>query len=258
MPTELIKFGLLPATVFSGGYGRTDRATSCVAIAGSGAGMERDYSGDSRIFQNDLRCSNEIGREAGKRAVERIGARKPPTGTFPVLFDERISSSLISHLLAAANGSAVARGASWLRGKLGTQILPKELNLIEDPHRPRTSGTRPFDAEGLPTQRRAIIENGVLLGWTLDLASARKLDMTPTANAARGTGGTPGPTNWNVSLNGGTASRDDLISDMGTGLLVTCNDWVQQSTQILVTIRAVLLAFGWKMALFPTQSMNVR
>jgi PmbA protein len=128
---------------------------------------------------------------------------------------------LISHLLAAANGSAVARGASWLRGKLGTQILPKELNLIEDPHRPRTSGTRPFDAEGLPTQRRAIIENGVLLGWTLDLASARKLDMTSTANAARGTGGTPGPTNWNVSLNGGTASRDDLISDMGTGLLVT-------------------------------------
>ena len=206
---------------FSGGYGRTDRATSCVAIAGSGEGMERDYSGDSRIFQNDLRCSDEIGREAGKRAVERIGARKPPTGTFPVLFDERISSSLISHLLAAANGSAVARGASWLRGKLGTQILPKELNLIEDPHRPRTSGTRPFDAEGLPTQRRAIIENGVLLGWTLDLASARKLDMTSTANAARGTGGTPGPTNWNVSLNGGTASRDDLISDMGTGLLVT-------------------------------------
>ncbi|WP_299746294.1 TldD/PmbA family protein [uncultured Tateyamaria sp.] len=206
---------------FSGGYRRTDRALSCVAIAGSGTNMERDYSGDSRIFQSDLRSAEDIGTEAGMRTIDRIGARKPPTGTYPVLFDERISSSLIGHLLAAANGSNIARGSSWLREKLGQPVLPEGLNLVEDPHRPRTSGTRPFDAEGLPTRRRTIVENGVLTGWTLDLSTARKLGMAPTGNAARGTSAPPSPSNWNVTLDAGTATRDDLIRDMGTGLLVT-------------------------------------
>lgn len=206
---------------FSGGYSRTDRALSCVAISGTGAGMERDYSGDSRIFQSDLRDAAEIGREAAERAVARNGARKPPTGAFPVLFDERIASSLIGHLLAAANGSSIARGASWLRDLLGEQVLPAGINLVEDPHRLRTSGTRPFDAEGLPTRRRAIVEDGVLTGWTLDLSSGRKLGMPSTANAARGTSSPPGPSNWNVALDQGSASREDLIRDMGTGLLVT-------------------------------------
>lgn len=206
---------------FSGGYRRTDRALSCVAIAGVGAGMERDYDGDSRIFQSDLRAAHDIGRSAGVRARERVGARKPPTGAYPVLFEERISSSLIGHLLVAANGSSVARGASWLRDLLGQQVLPKGLNLIEDPHRPRTTGTRPFDAEGLPTVRRAIVEDGVLTGWTLDLATGRKLGMASTGNAARGTSSPPSPSTWNVTLDSGTASRDALIRDMGTGLLVT-------------------------------------
>ena len=206
---------------FSGGYRRTDRALSCVAIAGTGADMERDYDGDSRIFQADLRGADDIGHSAGARAIARTGARKPPTGAYPVLFDERISSSLIGHLLIAANGSSIARGASWLRDMLGQQVLPEGLNLIEDPHRPRTSGTRPFDAEGLPTRRRAIVQDGVLTGWTLDLASGRKLGMASTGNAARGTSSPPSPSNWNVSLDQGTASRADLIRDMGTGLLVT-------------------------------------
>lgn len=206
---------------FSGGYSRSSRSTSCVAISGEGTGMERDYDGDSRTFQNDLRSPDEIGRTAGERAVALIGAQKPATGTFPVLFDERISSSLIGHLLAASNGAAIARGASWLKDSLGEQVLPEHLSLIEDPHRPRISGSRPFDAEGLPTQRRAVVENGVLTGWTLDLASARKLGMTSTGNAARGVSGPPSPSNWNLSLTQGTHSRDDLLRDMGTGLLVT-------------------------------------
>ncbi|MEL6450525.1 MAG: TldD/PmbA family protein [Pseudomonadota bacterium] len=206
---------------FAGGYRRTDRALSCVAISGTGLGMERDYSGDSRIFQADLRSAHEIGQEAGDRAVAHSGARKPPTGTYPVLFDERIAASLIGHLLSAANGSAVARGASWLRDLLGEAVLPKGLNLVEDPHRPRTSGTRPFDAEGLPTRARHIVQDGVLTGWTLDLATGRKLGLPSTANAARGVSAPPSPSNWNVTLDQGRASRADLIRDMGTGLLVT-------------------------------------
>jgi len=138
-----------------------------------------------------------------------------------VLFDERISSSLIGHLMAAANGAAVARGASWLIGALGEAVLPEALSLIEDPHRKRIGGSRPFDGEGLATQRRAIVENGRLTGWTLDLASARKLGMASTGNAVRGTSGPPSPANWNLSLTQGVQSRADLLRDMGTGLLVT-------------------------------------
>ncbi|MEM9575474.1 MAG: TldD/PmbA family protein [Pseudomonadota bacterium] len=206
---------------FAGGYARTDRGLSCVAISGTGAGMERDYDADSRIFQADLRSPEEIGARAATRAVERVGARKPPTGAYPVLFDERVASSLIGHLLVAANGSSIARGASWLRDAQGAQILPSALSLREDPHRPRASASRPFDAEGLPTQPRDIIANGNLTGWTLDLSTGRKLGMPSTANAGRGTSSGPSPSTWNVALTQGDKTRDDLIRDMGTGLLVT-------------------------------------
>ncbi|SFQ01003.1 PmbA protein [Roseivivax halotolerans] len=206
---------------FSGGYTRTQRSTSCVAIAGDGTGMERDYDGDGRIFQNDLRSPEDIGRSAGERTVERLNPRRPKTGAYPVLFDERIAASLIGHLLQAASGTAISRGASWLLDALGREVLPSGLSLTEDPHRPRTMGSRPFDAEGLPTRPRAIVEDGVLKSYTLDLACARKLDLAPTANAARSVASGPSPSVWNVALSQGTQSREDLIREMGTGLIVT-------------------------------------
>lgn len=215
------EFYLATSNGFEGGYHRTNRGLSCVAIAGTGTGMERDYDGDSRIFQTDLRTAQDIGANAGERALARLDARKPPTGTYPVLFDERISSTLIGHLLAAINGSAVARGASWLRDAMGEQVLPSALSITEDPHRPRVGGSRPFDAEGLATQKRVLVEDGILQGWTVDLANARKLGATPTGNAARGTSSAPSPSNWNIALTQGSYSREELISDMGTGLLVT-------------------------------------
>lgn len=206
---------------FSGGYQRTSRAISCATIAGEGQSMERDYDGDMRIFQADLRSPEEIGQLAAQRTLERVDARKPQTGAYPVLFDERISSSLIGHLLAAANGASVARGSSWLRDRLGEQVLPAGLSVVENPLRARAAGSRPFDAEGLPTRQRTIIDNGVLTGWTLDLATARKLAMAPTANASRGTSSPPAPSTWNIALTQGDKTRADLLAEMGTGLLVT-------------------------------------
>ncbi|MEO9864094.1 MAG: TldD/PmbA family protein [Yoonia sp.] len=206
---------------FSGGYTRSDRGLSCVAISGTGAEMERDYDYDSRIFQADLRDAEDIGRQAAARAVERTGARKPKTGSFPVLFDERIASSLVGHISQAVNGAAIARGSSWLRDALGEQVLPDGISLIEDPRRPRAFSSRMFDAEGLATQRRAIIDSGVLTGWTLDLANARKLGLDSTANASRGTSAPPSPSLSNLALTQGDKSRADLIRDMGTGLLIT-------------------------------------
>jgi PmbA protein len=206
---------------FSGGYARTDRSIVCVAITGEGTGMERDYAFDSRIFQGDLKSPESIGLLAAERTLARAGAKHPPTGAFPVLFDERISSGLIGHLLSASNGGAVARGASWLRDALGQQVLPKGMSVIEDPHRARASASRLFDAEGLPTQRRAIVEGGILTGWTLDLANARKLGMQSTASASRGPSAPPSPSVTNIDLTQGDATRADLIRDMGTGLLIT-------------------------------------
>ncbi|MGB5560107.1 MAG: TldD/PmbA family protein [Paracoccaceae bacterium] len=206
---------------FSGGYGRTSRALHCVAIVGEGTRMERDYYGESRVYQGDLPDPETIGQIAAQRTLERAGARKPKTGTYPVVFDERISSSLIGHLLSAVNGAAIVRGASWARDLLDQQVLPARLSVTEDPHRPRTSGSRPFDGEGLPTTKRLIVDQGRLTGWTLDLSTARKLGLKSTANAARGTSSPPSPSLSNIALTQGTASRDDLIREMGTGLLVT-------------------------------------
>jgi PmbA protein len=183
--------------------------------------MERDWAAEGRIHMADMPAPEGIGDLAATRALERLGARKPATGAFPVLFDERVSSSLIGHLLSAANGATVARGSGWLRDRLGQQVLPRGLSVIEDPHRTRTQASRLFDAEGLPTRRRAIVEDGVLTGWVLDLASARKLGMASTGNASRGPSAPPSPGTSNIDLTQGTATRDDLIAEMGTGLLVT-------------------------------------
>jgi PmbA protein len=206
---------------FSGGYARSSRSISAVAFTGQGTAMERDWAGESRTYQSDLPPAEGIGALAAERALARAGAVKPGTGTYPVLFDERVASSLIGHLLSAVNGAAIARGASWLRDALGAQVLPAGLSVIEDPHRARISSSRPFDAEGLPTKRRAIVEDGILTGWTLDLATGRKLGMASTANASRGTSSPPSPSTSNIDLTQGVQTRDDLIRDMGTGLYVT-------------------------------------
>lgn len=206
---------------FSGGYSRTQTSLVAVAIAGEGTGMERDYCGEARIFSDDLPDAEEIGRIAGERTIARLGARKPPTGAFPVLYDERVASSLVGHLLSAVNGTSISRGASWLRDAMGEQVLPSGLSILEDPGIPRHMGSKPFDGEGLATKARAVVENGMLRGWTLDLATARKLGLDSTGNASRGTTAPPSPSNHNIALTQGERSREDLLREMGTGLLIT-------------------------------------
>lgn len=206
---------------FQGGYRRTGTSLSCVAITGAGTGMERDYYGDSRIHRADLDSPEDVGRIAGERTVARAGASKPPTGAYPVIYDERVAGQLIGHLLGAVSGSAVARGATYLRDAMGEAVLPAHLSLTEDPLMPRISGSRPFDGEGLPVAARDIVRDGVLMGWTLDLATARKLGMQSTGNGARGTSSPPSPSVTNVRLTPGDVTRADLLAEMGTGLLIT-------------------------------------
>lgn len=206
---------------FAGGYARSSHMLSCVAITGDGTAMERDWHAEGRVHAADMPPPDSVGTTAGQRTVARRGARKPPTGSFPVVYDERVAGSLIGHLLGAINGTAIARGASWLREALGETVLPEGMDLREDPHRPRIGASRPFDAEGLATAPRVLVGAGVLQGWVLDLGTARKLWLESTANAMRGPSAPPAPGTTSVALTQGDATQADLMRDMGSGLLIT-------------------------------------
>ncbi|MBE2276031.1 MAG: TldD/PmbA family protein [Rhodobacteraceae bacterium] len=206
---------------FSGGYGRTGHSRSVTAFCGEGTGMQRDFAGESRLFATDLPDNAEIGAQAAERALARLGGVKPPTGTYPVLYDERVAASLVGHLLAAINGTAIARGASWARELMGQAVLPAGIDLIEDPLRRRGPASRLFDAEGLACRRKLLVADGVLQSWVLDLATGRKLGLASTGNAGRGTGAPPSPVTTNIDLTPGSATKAELIAQMGTGLLVT-------------------------------------
>jgi PmbA protein len=200
---------------------RTICAASASAIAGEGLGRERDYAVEIRRHWEDLPAPAEIGRRAGERAVAALNPRKPASGRYPVVYDERVAGGLIGHLVSAINGAAIARGASWLIDAMGEQVLPAGLDLLEDPLIRRGRASRVTDAEGIPTTRRRIVEGGRLTTWLLDLATARQLGLETTGHARRGTGGPPRPGTSNLILTEGATDRAGLLREMGTGLLVT-------------------------------------
>ncbi|MEO0621695.1 MAG: TldD/PmbA family protein [Pseudomonadota bacterium] len=202
-------------------FERTGWAVSASAIAGEGLERERDYAVEIRRHAADLPAAATVGLRAAERAVAAQGARRPPSGAVPVLYDERVASSLIGHLLGAINGQAIARGASWASDRMGEAVLPAGLDLIDDPTIPRGRASRAIDAEGFAAVRRTLVEAGVLQSWVLDLATARQLGLDSTGNARRGTGGPPRPGTSNTRLTQGQNSRDAMIREMGRGLLVT-------------------------------------
>ena len=197
---------------FARGYRKTGLSIGVSAITGDGTGMERDYDYSSTIHFGDLRSPESVGLEAGQRAVRRLGSRKVKSQAVPVVFDKRIAASLIGHMLSAVNGSAIARGTSFLKNDLGKRIFTKGITIVEDPLMVRGLGSRSFDGDGLPVSKRNLIEEGVLTSWLLDLRSARQLELAPTGH---------GSGSSNVYLRPGSASRDGLLRDIGHGLYVT-------------------------------------
>jgi PmbA protein len=191
------------------------------AIAGEGTGMERDYDFSSTLHADDLEPAQLIGRRAGERATKRLNPRKVATRRVPVVFDSRVSGSLVGHFASAANGAAIARRTSFLREKLGAQIFPSGITVIDDPLRPRGLRSRPFDAEGIAGRRLTLVQGGVLASWLLDCATARELDMKTTGHAQRGVSSTPSPGASNLHLVAGTKTPDELIADIDEGLYVT-------------------------------------
>ena len=206
---------------FFGQSGGSNHSVSVSVLAQDESGMERDYDYDSKTHIIDLLPAAAIGKNAGERSVKRLSPKKIKSRPAPVIFDNRLSRSLLSHLSGAANGAAIARGVSYLKEKKGEQIFAAGINIVDDPHIARGAGSRPFDGEGVANARIDLIKNGVLTDWLLNSSQAKQLSLETNGRASRGTGGAPGSGTTNLYLEAGAATLADLISQAGEGLLVT-------------------------------------
>jgi PmbA protein len=206
---------------FSGRHQASRFSVYASAIAGDESGMERGGDGRSTRWQSDLPSPDAIGAEAGKRAVQRLGARKIDSQTATVIFEDRVAGSLISPLIGAIAGPAIARGASFLKNKLGQQVFLPAITILDEPHRIRGLGSQPFDDEGVANHDTAIIDKGVLTTWLLNSASARQLGLQTTGHASRGLAGPPGVGTTNLTVQPGEKDLQGLMRDAGEGLLVT-------------------------------------
>ncbi len=206
---------------FYGSYPDASHSLFCEPLAEDESGKQRDYELTIARCRAQLDTPENVGRLAAERALRRLGARRIATCEVPVLFDTRTAPSILGHLLACINGYAVYRQTSRLADKLGARIGNELVSVLDDARRLGGLGSKPFDGEGLPTQKNVLVEKGVLQSYLLDTYSARKLGLQSTGNATLVPGNTPsaGPTNtWLVP---GTNSLDEMIAHTKRGLLVT-------------------------------------
>ena len=201
---------------FAGAYRSGSHGTIAGVIAGEGAAMQRDHSWHSVRYLEDLEEAVLIGTRAGERAAARLNPGRVKAGTYPVLFDPRVSASLLNHFASAISGSAVTRGTSFLKDRLGEQVFASGVTIVDEPLRPRGLRSRPFDAEGLHVTRQGLVKDGVLGQWIADSAAARQLGIAPTGHASRGGGAAPS----NLYFEPGKRSREELLAAFPEALLV--------------------------------------
>ena len=206
---------------FSGAYTASRFSRSTSAIAGEGTGMERDSDFDSSLWFADLRSAADIGREAGERAVRRLNPGRLDTASnVTVVFDPRVARGFVGHIAGAINGASVARKTSFLRDRMGEQVLKAGLTITDDPLIVRGSSSRPFDGEGVRGEKLAMIEDGVLKHWFLSTSTGRELGLPTNGRGVRG-GNQVSPASTNLALEPGDMSREDLIRSVGNGIYIT-------------------------------------
>lgn len=206
---------------FSAAYASSGHSVSAGVVAGEGSAMQRDSAWHSARHLEDLEDAAEIGRKAGDRAVARVNPQRIKPGRMPVLFDPRVSASLLGHLSAAIGGQAVARKSSFLQDRLGERIFAEGVTISDDPLRLRGLRSRPVDGEGLAVAPMDIVSDGVLRTWLAESASARQLGIAPTGHASRGVGGAPGASPSNFYMVPGARSREELLAAFPEAILVT-------------------------------------
>jgi len=206
---------------FHGAYLRSSQGISMTAISGDGTGMERDYDFTSAPHACDLASPASVGRTAGERTAARANPRKVETCKVPVVFDPRVSGSLVGHLVGAVNGASIARKTSFLKDRLGEQLFANDIRIIDDPLRVRGLRSQSFDAEGVKVKKLAIVDQGVLASWLLDCATARELGLVTTGHAHRGVSSSPSPGPYNLHLEAGQPTPAELMADIRQGFYVT-------------------------------------
>jgi PmbA protein len=198
---------------FNGGYASSRHGLSCSVIADDGQdNMQRDYWYSTARCADDLESAQHVGQLAGERTVRRLGSQRIKTAQVPVMFDASLSSGLISHLISAISGGSLYRKSSFLLDSLGKQVMSPLVTIEESPHLLRGLGSSPFDNEGVATQSRTLVKDGVLQGYVLSSYSARKLGMQSTGNA----GG-----NHNLIVSHSDLDFNAMLKTMDTGLLIT-------------------------------------
>lgn len=197
---------------FVGGYASSRHSVSCAVIAEENGHMQRDYWYSVARNAGELEDFEIVGKTAARRTVERLGSRKLTTRSVPVIYTADAARGLLGHFVGAIRGSSLYRQASFLLDHLGKQVFPEGFGIREEPHIRRGLGSAPFDNEGVATEPRELVSDGVLQGYVLDSYSARKLGMESTGNA----GGV-----HNLSVDTADISFDELVGEMGTGLVVT-------------------------------------
>ena len=211
---------------FLGEYRRSYCGFSASPIAqDEKGGMQRNYWFSNSRTTKTLENPEEIGQEAARRTLKRLGARQVKTQKAPVVFSPEIARSIMGNIFDAANGDAIYRNASFFSGLLGEQVAGENITVVDDGTMIFDGiggfGTRPFDGEGLPTRRTVLVERGILKNYVMNTYTARKLGMHSTGNATRGLAGNPGIGAGNFYLEAGTLTPKEIIGDVKNGLYVT-------------------------------------
>jgi PmbA protein len=206
---------------FVGAYRRSYCSVSAAPIVQDEKGnMQRDYWFSLSRTLSQLDSPEAVGREAARRTLRRLGARKIASTEVPIILDPLVASSILDNIFDAVNGDAVYKQSSFLAGKLGEKIAAGNITVVDDGTIPGGFGTEPFDGEGVPTRRTVVIENGVLKSYLLNTYTAKKLGMQTTGNASRGLAGTPGIGAGNFFLQKGERTPQQIIGDVKRGLYV--------------------------------------
>ena len=206
------KFYLATSDGFFNTNDKTNYSTGLSVIAGKGTKMERDYEYQSKVHFSDLDTPKKIGEKAAERAISRLNPKKIKSNSVPVIFDPRVSGSLLSLFIGGISGQAITRGTSFLKDKMNKDIFKNTINIIDNPHIKRGARSLPFDGEGVATKKLKLVENGKLKSWLLNSQYARQLNLKSTGHYSGAS---------NLYMSPGKKTNLELIKSIDQGFYIT-------------------------------------
>ncbi len=217
---NVVQFYFATSIGFSAFASQTSFGASVNVVASKG---QDNYSGGdfSSVYHvEDLKAPEVLGEAAAEEAIRFLGAEKPKSGTYPIVFDRKVSASLLHDFLAMINGESVVQGTTMLKDAMGDKIFPEAITIVDNPHRMRGLGAAAFDDEGLPTQKLNLVEEGILKSWILDLKRARQLKLASTAHASRGLSSPPSPSAHSAAILPGELTPQEMIKGIDEGIYI--------------------------------------